>query len=117
MAQKILTWIPRILAIMAILFMMMFSIDCFEEGNSFTDQMICFFMHNMPSMVCIAALVIAWHYKLVGGLIFILFFIVAGILFKSFTGNPASLLVISPFLICGVLFILHDFLSKNRQLS
>ncbi len=113
MTQKIFTWIPRILATLAILFMMMFSMDCFDEGPSFTDQLICFFMHNIPSLICIAALVVAWKWKLIGGIIFVLFFIAAGIFFKSFAGNPASLLVISPFLICGVLFILHHYQPKN----
>lgn len=116
MTQKILTWAPRVLAIMAILFMMLFSMDCFDEGTSLTDQLICFVMHNIPSLICIAALVVAWKWKLVGGLIFVLFFIAAGIFFKSFTGNPASLIVVSPFLICGILFILHYLLEKNRQI-
>jgi hypothetical protein len=42
-------------------------------------------------------------------------FIVASIFFKSFAGNPASLIVIVPFLITGILFIIHDFLIGKRS--
>jgi hypothetical protein len=113
MTIKVLYWTPRIIAILAILLMMMFSIDCFGEYGSIDDQLICFLMHNLPSFAFIASLAIAWKWEIIGGILFILFFIAAGILFGSFTGNFASLIIIGPLLICGMLFILHDYL-KNK---
>jgi hypothetical protein len=108
MQKKLLFWTPRILAILAILFMMMFSLDCFEMGGK--EAWICLFMHNIPAFIIIAVLVIAWKWELIGGVLFIVAFIAAGIFFKSFTGNPASLIVISPFLLTGILFILYNYL-------
>jgi len=105
MTKKLLYWTPRILAILAILFMMMFSMDCFEmEGK---DALICLFMHNIPAFIIIIVLIIAWKWELIGGVLFVAAFIAAGIFFKSFTGNPASLMVISPFLLVGILFIFY----------
>jgi hypothetical protein len=114
MKQKILCWSPRILAILAILFMMMFSADCFEEGNTLSNKLICLFMHNIPAFICIGALIVAWKWERIGGILFILIFLAAAVYFKSFTGNPASLIVISPFLLTGILFILS--FRHNRSI-
>jgi hypothetical protein len=115
MTLKVLYWTPRIIAILAILFMMMFSMDCFGEPCTIKDQLICFVMHNLPSFAFIASLVIAWKWETTGGILFILCFVAAGILFRSFTGNFASLIIIGPLLFCGILFILHDYLKKRQH--
>ncbi|NOU47716.1 MAG: hypothetical protein HOO86_11735 [Bacteroidales bacterium] len=115
MVKNVLYWTPRILGILAILFMMMFSLDCFEGDYSFNEKLTCLFMHNLPSLGCILLLIIAWKWELIGGLLFILISIAMAIFFKSFAGNPASLVVISPFLITGILFIVHHQLQKGRS--
>ncbi len=112
MAKRALYWIPRILGILAILFMMMFSLDCFGENETLKNRLICLFMHNIPALICIIVLLIAWKWELVGGILFILVFIGAGIFFDSFTGNFGSLIVISPFLLTGILFIINSSQSK-----
>ena len=114
MGNKALYWIPRILGIIAILFMMMFSLDCLGEGESFKTIMTCFFMHNIPALICIAVMILAWKRELPGGVLFILVFIAAGIFFGSFTGNWGSLIIITPFLVIGILFILHYFRIKQE---
>ena len=114
MSKKILYWSPRIIGILAILFMMLFSLDCFDGNETFGNQLICLFMHNLPSLGCILLLFIAWKWELVGGILFTLIFIAMAIFFRSFAGNPASLAVISPFLITGILFIVHHQLHKGR---
>lgn len=113
MKDKFLYWTPRILAILGILFMLLFSLDCFNPDETLKNQLVCLFMHNIPAFVCIAALLIAWRWELIGGIIFIVFFIAAAIFFRSFAGNPASLVVISPFLVTGALFIFSDRESKR----
>ncbi len=114
MALKVLFWTPRVLGIVAILFMMMFSLDCFGEYDSIAKQMTCLFMHNIPALACIVTLIIAWKWELAGGVLFILIYIAAGIFFKSFSANPASLIVISPFLLTGILFIIHDIMNRKK---
>lgn len=114
MGLKALYWIPRVLGIIAILFMMMFSLDCFGEGESFRTQMTCLFMHNIPALICIAALILAWKRELPGGILFILVFIAASIFFGSFTGNFGSLIVITPFLLIGILFIIYYYKTRPK---
>jgi hypothetical protein len=95
--------------------MMLFSFDSFGGDNPFGKQLLEFLMHNIPVFVLIIILVIAWKYEIIRGALFILLFIALGIFFKSFSGNPASLIIISPVLISGVMFILHDLqLSRTR---
>jgi hypothetical protein len=112
MVQKITYWGPRLLGIGAILFMLIFSLDCFDEGTSFEQVLMCFLMHNIPALICLAALIVAWKWELAGGILFVLFFIAGTIFFKSFTGNPWSLLVISPLLLTGILFIVYHYTQK-----
>lgn len=107
MASKILYWIPRILTILSILFMTMFSFDVFGGNESFGMKMLGFLIHNIPVLILIAILIIAWKWEVAGGALFILASITGTLFFHSFSGNPGSLIVISPFLLTGILFILH----------
>jgi hypothetical protein len=108
MSAKILYWLPRILTILAILFMSMFSFDAFDGNESFATKMLGFLIHNIPVFVLIAILILAWKSEIAGGTLFILASISGTIFFHSFSGNPASLIVMAPFLIAGLLFILHS---------
>lgn len=120
MFLKILKWFARILAILSILFLMMFSLDAFEGNESFGRQLLGFLKHNIPAFVLIISLVIAWRYEIAGGVLFILSFVALGIFFKSFTQNSASLIIIAPLLIAGISFIVHGILSpgnRNRDMT
>jgi hypothetical protein len=114
MKRIILYWAPRILTILAILFMMMFSMDCLGENETIQNQLICLFMHNIPAFICVIVLFIAWKWELIGGVIFILAFFAGTIFFNSFSGNWGSLIVISPFLITGILFI-ADYRENRKE--
>ena len=115
MASKILYWIPRLLTILAILFMLMFSLDVFGGNDSVGKKLVGFVVHNIPVMILAVILIIAWKRELIGGVLLVAASIAGAIFFHSFTGNPASLIVISPFLITGILFILHSMLYPVNQ--
>jgi hypothetical protein len=115
MKLKILYWFPRILAILAILFMLLFSLDSFGGENPLGKQILGFLIHNIPVFILIIVLVFAWKYEITGGALFILMSIALGIFFRSASGNPASLLIITPFLLSGALFILHGYLLARSK--
>ncbi|MDZ7636503.1 MAG: hypothetical protein U5L72_19595 [Bacteroidales bacterium] len=98
MMMTILKWFARVLAILAILFMLMFSLDVFGGNESFPKQLLGFLIHNIPAFGLIIALVIAWRYEITSGILFVLSFVALGIFFKSFAGNINSLVIIAPFL-------------------
>ena len=114
MAKKILYLAPRVLGILAILFLMMFSLDCFGGGVPLKEMAVCFLMHNIPAFIVILVLVIAWKWEMSGGLLFIAAAITGSIYFNGFGRNPGVLILMVPFLVTGVLFLLHDFLYLRR---
>jgi hypothetical protein len=70
---------PRILSILFILFLAMFSLDVFEEGQTWQQMAIGLFMHNIPVFVLAVVLWISWKREIVGGIAFIL----AGLLYVA----------------------------------
>ena len=115
MIIKILFWFPRVLAICAILFMLMFSLDVFEGPSSAGEMIKGFLIHNIPTIILLISLIIAWKSEKIGGLILILLFFALGIFFKAFTSNPASLIILIPVLLTGIMFILHGVLSAKKS--
>lgn len=113
MMLKFLCWLSRVIAILAILFMIMLSLDVFAGGMSQGYKLMAFVIHNIPALMFIIALVVAWKNEIIGGSLFILFSIALAIFFGSVSGNPAALVVILPFFISGILFILHQVLEKG----
>jgi hypothetical protein len=111
MKKNLLYWSPRILAILAILFMMMFSLDCFEMGGK--DALICLLMHNIPALIIAGVLVLAWKWELIGGILFIAVSIAGAIYFNGFGGNWGVLPVMAPFLLTGILFIIYYVLMRK----
>jgi hypothetical protein len=115
MRERVLYWIPRVLMILALLFMLMFSFDAFDGNESFGRKILDFLLHNIPVFILTGIFVIAWKRELIGGLLLFAALIAASILFRSFSGNPASLIVLAPFAVAGVLFILHHFLYGESK--
>lgn len=114
MKERILYWIPRILSIGAVLFMMMFSLDCFDEYTKWQQVLVCLIMHNIPSFLILLCVIICWYMEFVGGIILIILSIAASFFFRAFAGNPWSLIVTMPFLLIGVLFIIHHRLYGKK---
>lgn len=108
MNSKLLYWSSRLLAIAIIFFIMMFSLDCFEGTWKWKEQLICFAMHNIPSVVLITTLILAWRHELAGGILFILMTIAGSIIFKAYSTNPGVWILLLPLLITGILFMLQD---------
>lgn len=120
---KLFHWLPRIVCILAILFISMFALDSFAPGLSLGQQLGAFFMHLIPSFVLIAILVVAWKWELVGGLIFALIGLGLSPFIYSLNHNRNGMtvsnslfvvLVINiPFVVVGGLFIASHFLKKK----
>ncbi len=70
--NKFIFWTPRVLAILFILFLAMFSLDIFEGNYGFWGTIVGLFMHNIPSLVLLIVLIISWKHELVGAIAFIL---------------------------------------------
>lgn len=79
--EKFVFWAPRILSIIFIAFLSLFSLDVFDMGLGFWQTLAGLFMHNIPMLILLAVLIISWKREIVGGVVFIL----AGLLYIFMT--------------------------------
>lgn len=121
--NRFIHWTPRILCILAILFVSMFAADAFEPGLTLWQQIGGFLIHLIPSFVLILILVIAWKWELIGGtVIAIIGLILTPVIFiTNYRMNHSigmSIGIISmitvPFILVGVLFIISHFMKRKQ---
>jgi len=119
---KILHWFPRILCIIAILFISLFALDAFEPGLTLGQQLLAFLIHLIPSFILLAILLVAWRWEKIGGIIFTIIGLIASpLVFEhNYRMNESvwmSLAVIGlitlPFVLVGILFILSYYQKKH----
>ena len=123
---KVLHWIPRIICILAILFISLFASDAFAPGLTIWQQLGDFFLHLIPSFVLLGFLILAWKRELIGGIIFT----VIGIVFSPFVfmlnynrnhslaiSLGIILLITVPFIVVGILFIISHHLKKREAVN
>lgn len=115
--NKYIYWAPRILSILFIALLFAFSLDVFSPESGFWEQMLGFFIHNIPSLILLIFLIISWKYEIVGGVVFI-----AGGLFYIFmiSGRVEistffiwSLTISGPAFLIGILFIINWIKKKK----
>lgn len=125
--DKIIHWIPRIICILAILFVSMFAFDVFSPDLTIWQQIIALLIHLIPSFILTGILIIAWKWEKIGGIILtstgvILCILVFYLNYKrngfSFVQSliNASILCL-PFVIAGILFIISDRRKQRIQIQ
>ena len=82
---KFIYWTPRILSILFIAFLTLFSFDVFGQGYGFWGTLLAFFIHNIPVIILAILLWISWKHEIVGAIVFIL----AGLLYTILTLTTA----------------------------
>jgi hypothetical protein len=111
-------WTPRILSILFICFIAMFSLDVISPELSFGQIVIGLLMHNIPTLILLIILIISWKYEIFGGIAFLL----AGFFYIIFTARSEtawyialswSLTIAGPAFLIGILFLVNWF--KKQQ--
>jgi hypothetical protein len=115
MKEKILIWTPRVLGIMIVLFMMMFSADCFDGDGTLSEKLICLVMHNIPAFIVALIITLAWFRNLAGGLILIFLTFSLAFFFRTFQGNTGSIIILAPLLVTGILFTVNGIRSLQSS--
>lgn len=125
-STKVLHWLPRVIGILAILFVSMFALDAFSHGLTLWQQIGAFLMHLIPSFILLTVFIVAWKWELIGGIIFVVIALVMSpIVFmhnygmnQSIGMSLAIILIINlPFAIVGALFILSHFRKKKESIK
>ena len=122
---KVFHWLPRIICLLAILFVSLFAADAFAPELTIWQQLGAFIIHLIPSFVLLAFLIVAWKWEYVGGLIFLIIGVVLSpiVFMHNYNMNHSVwmslgiiLIITIPFVIVGVLFMVsHSLKKKNRQ--
>jgi len=121
--NKFIYWAPRILSIIFILFLAMFSLDIFDMKLDFWGTVLGLFMHNIPALILLVILLISWKHEIVGGITFIsagilyIMIILTNTLKSSFEWYMVSysLIIAGPALLIGILFIINWLKKKNYE--
>ncbi len=124
--QKILRWTPRVLCIVAILFISMFAFDSFSHERTFFQNLGSLLMHLLPTFILIAFLVVAWNWELTGGILIALTGLAATPFIYNLnfqrtqsvsTSLGVILMITLPLIIIGALFIISYFINRKTGVS
>ena len=123
-SAKILRWTPRILCILAILFISLFALDSFSSERTFWQNAGAFLMHLIPSFVLLAILIVAWKWENIGGIILIIIGVVFCVSIFNLNYNQRHftlwqsirnvLMLCLPFVLAGILFIISHSVKKKE---
>lgn len=120
---KVFHWLPRILCILAILFISLFAADAFEPGLTIWQQLLGFLIHLIPSFILILLLILAWFREKIGGIIFIILgaALTPYIFLRNYNVNHSigiSLIIFFtitfPFILVGILFIISHIMKRKN---
>lgn len=113
--HRFIYWAPRIMAILFIAFLALFSLDVFESEQGIGNILIGLIMHNIPAISLLVVLIIAWRIEIVGGIVFVLAAIGYIVMTISNAEIPWylviswSLTISGPALLTGILFFICWF--------
>jgi hypothetical protein len=112
---KIIFWLPRVLCIVFILFLMMFSLDVFDEGYGIGETILALLIHNIPAFILLAVLILAWRWEWIGTIVFdavAVFYV-----YWSWGNFPglSYLVLAAPLVLIGFLFMLSWFFKAETS--
>jgi hypothetical protein len=122
--NKFIYWSPRILGVIFILFLALFSLDVFESGLTYSQIALGLLMHNIPSLILLGVLMIAWKKnELAGAIVFNL----AGFIYVILTITNGrlpwyivlswSLTIAGPAFLIGILFLINWLNKRKLQVT
>lgn len=109
--RPVLHWTPRVLGALYAVFISLFALDVWGTGAGFMSELIAFLIHLTPVYLIVAALIVAWLYPWVGGILFIALATGFGLFFGRQEASTLLLLALPP-TITGLLFMCDGYLNR-----
>jgi hypothetical protein len=106
--KKIVTWIPRILAILYTVF-----ITIFAFNESVID--LPWFVNIMPTIIFIVILALTWKKPLGAAITFLILGFGFTLVFKTYSNWLIFLIISLPLILMGILFLLEKLFVKKRD--
>lgn len=115
-SEKFLYWTPRVLSLAFVGFLSIFALDVFSEGVSLA-ALGGFVVHLLPSLVLLAAVLLAWKREWIGAVIFIGFgiFYIWSVGFSRPWSWYAS--IAGPSLLVGILYLVGWLKHRGHPTS
>ena len=99
-------WLPRILAILFLLFLMLFSFDVFDMPGSLLEKIGGFIIHSLPSIILAVILILFWNNPLRSGIAFLVYTVLFNLAFKFILQGWDIFVFLSlPLLLISALFL------------
>lgn len=117
--SRFLYWTPRIAAIALLLFLTLFSLDVITPESSVGDIALRLFIHNIPVIILLVLLIIAWNHELVGTVTFgmaglsYMVLSAVGTWPKWYLALSWSLIIAGPAFFISILFLIN-WLKKRK---
>lgn len=106
--DRLIFWAPRVLSILFLAFLAMFSLDIFDTNLGFWGTLVGLFMHNLPVLFLAVILAIAWKHDIVGAIFYCLAGLVFfGLILSKVLRNGFEFYMLSyPLIIAGPAFLI-----------
>lgn len=114
-ATQFLTWFPRVLALVFAAFLGLFALDAEEAGASGWHLLGHILIHLVPSAVVLATLWLAWHRRIIGGLVFMVLGMVFTVHFGTWRAAGLFWMFSMPLFVAGVAFIFSQYSTLKAK--
>ena len=109
--------VPRVLAVLYALFLLMFSFDVFQEGVPLIRIILAFLMHNIPVILIFLVLIYTWKKALWAAVGFLFVTLAYLIFFGFFYGlwdfTGILIIYLPPLIISGLFYL--SYLSGRKE--
>jgi len=106
--MKISSWVPRIITIVFILFLCVFSLDVFNANISDAEVFYGLLMHNIYPFIIAVILVFSWKKEKMGGVLLAIAGLVSMFFYNTYQGLDTFLLISFPPILAGLFFIYNN---------
>jgi hypothetical protein len=114
LSKRMLFWTPRVLSLVFIVFLSLFSLDVFGGNLGFWQTALALMTHLIPVFVLIVALILAWRWEWIGAAIYA----AAGLLYIAWVVSmsrpvPPAVRLIWILAIAGPAFVIAGLFLAN----
>jgi hypothetical protein len=104
--ERLLYWLPRILAIVFAAFVSLFALDVFGAGYSLGETIQALLIHLIPTYAILIALIIAWRWEWAGAILFLALAVAYPLMFGTQFHWSVYVTMMTPPLLVAALFLL-----------
>lgn len=105
-------WLPRVLALLFLVFLSLFAFDVFGGSETRLQQAVGFVVHLTPVFVLAVSLVLTWRRPKLAGWLFIAIGVLFTVYFQTLTMGTFAVVSLPP-LVIGALFLLAAWFGKH----